>query len=188
MTSRIVAVDPGYRNLAFVIFDFHQPSGLVRLIAARHADVGFCRTQEDVITRVWSVIDREKPFVFADHVIIENQLMGKFTKPRNQGLAWMLSTMALVQSPACSIEFMGSRRKFAEFKTVVQLPHQLPGKRKPEARGRRGKVKTNAIFLAMQLLHTYGIPPGVVFRDGREPEWEHLADAIGLAFVKIKHL
>jgi hypothetical protein len=176
---RVVGVDPGYRNLAVVGFDFNTDTQKCTLATSRHGDIGYCKKDEDVITKMWSYLNLHKPFVGADCVVIENQMIGPSTRPRNQGLAWMIATIALQQSPTTSITFINSKKKFSEFKNI-ELPHKI---RRGEKKGRRVKLKSNAVYLSNVLLHGVGIEPMAVFIPGKENQWEHLADAIGLAFV-----
>jgi len=133
------------------------------------------------------VLDIEKPFLNADYVVIENQMIGKHTKPNNQGLAWLLATVAMEQSRHAALSFMGSKKKFSEFKDI-ELRYDIPSKKVKGERGRRAKIKTNSIFLATSLLSDRGINPQHVFLPGDSAKWEHLADAVGLAFVVIKSL
>jgi hypothetical protein len=181
---RVIGVDPGYRNLAVVSFDFNQQTQKCSLVTARHGDIGYCHKDEDVITKMWSYLKLTKPFVGADHVVIENQMIGPSTRPRNQGLAWMIAAIALEQSHTTSISFVRSKKKFAEFKNI-ELPHKI---RRGEKNGRRMKIKSNAVYLANVLLHSVGIEPVSVFIPGKQTQWEHLADAIGIAGVFMKSL
>jgi hypothetical protein len=181
---RVVGVDPGYRNLAVVGFDFNIQTHKCTLVSSRHGDIGSCKQDEDLITKMWMYLNLHKPFVGADCVVIENQMIGPSTKPRNQGLAWMIATIALTQSPTTSITFINSKKKFSEFKNI-ELPHKI---RRGEKMGRRVKLKSNAVYLANVLLHGVGIEPMAVFIPGKQKQWEHLADAIGLAFVFLTSL
>jgi hypothetical protein len=181
---KIVAVDPGYRNLAWVSFSFHPISKKVELLERRHVDVGSCKTQTDIICKVWTALKLFIPFHDADYVIIEDQMIGPQTKPNNQGLAWLLATTAMHQSTHCSIELMGAKRKFSVFKSV-QLPHKL---KRGEKKDRRKKIKANSIYLANTLLLAHDIAPGLVLDKDKPNTWDHLADAVCMAMVKLKEL
>jgi len=183
---KVVAVDPGYRNLAWVSFGVHPISNKCELIERAHVDVGPCSKQEDIICKVWTVVNQIKPFKDADHVVIENQMIGPQTKPNNQGLAWLLATSALQQSASCSVQLMGAKRKFAVFKKECEFPHKL--KKTDKGKSRRDKIKSNSIYLATHLLRRQGIDPSAVFEAGKRDQWDHLADAVNMAFVCIKGL
>lgn len=175
---RVVAVDPGYRNLAFVVLEGHPITNKINLVGAQHIDVGPCWKQEDIIVKVWQPMSMMKPFADAEFVVIENQMIGRETKPNNQGIAWLLATMALNQSKHCSINLMNAKRKFSVFKEV-----KLPEKLVRGDRRRRNKFKKNSIYLAQVLLQNNGIDPGKVFKPGDQSTWDHLADAVNMAFV-----
>lgn len=183
--TRVVGVDPGSRNLAYVIFDVCTKTDTVQLVNSVHADVGVCKTDEDVIARVWSNVNFYRPFDAAHYVIIEDQKMGKYTRPRNQGLAWLLGTMVLEQCAYAQLKFKRSKDKFTAHKDLMQLDRVLA---REVVTGKRKKIKNNAIHLAFELLIKYKIDPNTVFIRGNEKQWEHLADAIGLASLKIKEI
>lgn len=187
MTQTIVGVDPGYRNLGLVILQRDEKSQKCKLVRKMHIDIGPCQRQEEIIAKLWSVLDIEKPFLNADYVVIENQLMGKHTNPTNQGLAWLLATMAMNQAPHAAFSFLNSKSKFSTFKDI-ELRYKISSKIEQGEKGRRAKIKTNSIYLATQLLSDHDINPNEVFEQGKNNTWEHLADAVGLAFVVIKKL
>ena len=73
---------------------------------------------------------------------------------------------------------MGSLTKFSVFKHI-KMPHII----KRGEKKRRVRIKENSIYLARQLLAGAGIHSGSFFHVGSVNEWEHLADAVNLAFV-----
>ena len=188
MTSIVVGVDPGYRNLAIVVLRVDRTTKACELVNKMHIDVGPCQYQEDIIMKLWNVLVVRRPFECADFVVIEDQCLGRrHTTPNNQGIAWLLAGIALSQSKHAAISYMSSKKKFAEFKHIP-LRHVISARKQKGERDRRAKIKTNAIYLATTLLSQHGVNPSSVFTTGCRPTWDHLADAAGLAFVLIKHL
>ena len=184
MYLTVVGVDPGYRNLGIVALRFNKRSRVVSLHRYSHIDVGAACQDADIITRLWEVLDVEQLFADADYVVIETQNFGRRnTNPVNQGIAWLLATTALSQSEDVKISFLGSMKKFSTFKKVP-LPYKL---KRGDLR-RRSKIKANSIYLATKLMANEGIAPEKLFKTGKSEAWEHLADAINLAFVGLKRL
>jgi len=170
----VVGVDPGYRNLALVALEVNN--GRVSLAQKVYADVGTTRMEADIITKVWNVLDIERPFLNADYVVIETQNFGRRnTQPVNQGLAWLLASTALSQTTGVRISFMSSLSKFKTFQ--VPIPKRD-----------RTQLKDKSIYLATKLLCAHGIAPVTLFETGKARQWEHLADAVNLAFAAIKKL
>ena len=184
MNTTFVGVDPGYRNLGIVVVRMNNVTSAITLDKHYHIDIGRTPQEADIITKVWNVLDIEQPFAGADFVTIERQNFGRRnTQPVNQGLAWLLATTALNQSPRARIMFMGSLTKFSIFKEI-QMPHKI----KRVDKGRRVKIKANSIYLAVKLLQNAGISPCTLFHDDKDNQWEHLADAVNLAFASLKSL
>ena len=180
----VLGVDPGYRNLAWVLFRAYPKEKKVEVAAFDCVDVQPAhplKKQEEIICAILSYLETKRDiFKVADHIIIENQMIGKHTKPLIQGTAWILGARLLRLAEWSSMEFMDARKKFKEFKKTVRLPYQ-------KRRGMPRKlIKANSIALAMGLIAQYSIPKSMtIFQTGKESEWEHLADAAGIAFVKI---
>lgn len=181
---RVVGCDPGYRNLAIVVFDFDIVGKAVTLSAHLHIDIGSMQRHQNICVGLHERLAHSRIFQKADFVVIEDQMMGKNTVPVNQGVMWQLAATALHQSPHTKVEFMRPRRKFAAFKTIP-LPHSMARDNKSN---RRCKIKTNSIALTSALLTKYKIKKDDLFVADRRDTWDHLADAAGLAFVVIKEL
>ena len=148
-----MGVDPGYRNLGICAFDYY-PSRVAhtQFISAAHADVGYCETETKIVCKLHSYLDDLKPFEGADYVVIESQMMGKHTKPRNQGIAWLLATMALVQSPNAKVLFLSPRSKFSTFSRLFT------------AEEKKMPVKQRSILLARRICRKAGTPEDKLFK------------------------
>ena len=171
---RVVAVDPGYRNLAYCVLDFQE--NRLSAVQARHVDLGYCKCQEDVLLKLYSHFEATHPFAGAHHIVIENQQLGqRNTKPRNEGISWSIAMFGLTEAkPDASLTFYQSRTKFATFKNI-RLPYVLKeSKTKTE---RRKRIKLNAVHLAKSLLIKHNRRPSLINDN------DHIADAVGLGFT-----
>jgi len=173
---RIVGVDPGYRNLAWVRFDYDIETKNVFYMDGAHVDLGNCQKQEDIISRMLLYVMKSRTFEDINFVVIENQMIGPKTRPKIQGVAWLLATVAMLQSPKAKVEFMAARRKYTTFHKKLEDAKDL-------------KVKDRSILLARRLMSDAGVNPIEIFTPTRpKSQWDHLADAVGLVFVKLHEM
>jgi hypothetical protein len=152
-------------------------------LTTRHLDIGPCRRDEDVAVGLASVLKQnEDLFIGADLVVIEQQNLGpRNTKTRNIIAATAATVIAVNASPKAHVIYADSRSKFTKFKGTVALPNVLKN-RDPK---RRQKGKANSVFLAQHLMTVHGIDVNTHFPPNRRSQFEHVADAIGLAFANV---
>jgi len=176
---RIVGVDPGYRNLALATLDIDVKTKKLVAVQCKHVDVGSCADQTDIIYKVWHCVHAKEFFKNAQYVEIENQVMGrKNSTPSNVGLSWLIASHAYTQNPFTVVNFSDSKDKFKTFGVPV------PFKRGTPKHTRHLFIKNSSIQLAVRLLKQYGVEPSTVFQNGEKSTWEHIADALGLAFTR----
>lgn len=173
--ARIVACDPGYRNLAWVTMDYNIEDKKLYYVTGARVDVGKCSSQVEILSKVWNYVTREGIFVGATYVVIEDQVMGPRTNAHNTGISWTLACAALNQPAPPSVEFMSPRKKFSVFKKYLDEHKDK-------------KVKERSVLLARSLLKSADIDDAEVFKPKCASHWDHLADAVGLVFVKVHDL
>lgn len=174
--TTVVAVDPGYRNLAVATLKIQQ--GKVISLDARHHDLGPISGAIALAKQFSAHLHRTQPFKNADLIIIENQQMGRaHSVPTNVGMQYMLLQAAHLQAPNAGLRLMPSKSKFKLLQP--QFPFLKPVPRKRQA------LKQLSIRLARELIskHRPGRDQNAIFQPAKPRNWEHLADALAMAFA-----
>jgi hypothetical protein len=179
----ILAVDPGYRNLAFVRLECDQKKKVLA-IKPLLVDIGPQRSQEGIIMGLIKAIHKYQDlFVNVNHLVIEDQCIGHQTKANNVAISWLVAAKVLELSPTCTLDLPSAKTKFFYFSE--NFPPAIPLNKSIKGFKRRTIIKNNAVQLAKQLMEQAGINPATVFKKGQEDIWNHIADAMGLGFVKL---
>jgi uncharacterized hydantoinase/oxoprolinase family protein len=153
----IVGVDIGWRNLAIA-----QLKGSKAY--AKHFDLGKWKSNECMLGQLVQWNARNRVFQGAEWVVIEDQHIGPMTKHRNIAVMWTIAAMA--KADCSNVRFMSSRSKFTGLKDLPNI-----------------NIKDKSVFAACKQLAAMEIDPSSIFKTDAVHEWEHLADALGLAFA-----
>lgn len=183
----ILGVDPGYRNLAMVRIDFTAEKEVFNIHGA-HIDIGPQSTPSGIINGIFnyiSSVDIPKKFMTGlDYCVIEDQNIGPKTKSQNVGIAWLIAGIVKTHSPGCCLDLLSAKSKFALFKFDFPPPQKVLKTDKDSKR--TTKIKNNSVYLAKELLKRGKSIEQDFFGLFPEDKWNHLADAIGLAFVRLE--
>ena len=181
MKQKIIAVDPGTRNLGVAIFNRRR---YIQLVHAKVYDLGGQAAGGVILTKAIVNIMKWYKEVYkleVDSIFIEDQNMGMArTNPQNQGVAWAAMAALTCLFPEAEAKFISSKEKFAlyrkEFKSEkIQVIHGATG---------RGKTKDRAYALAKYVLKEEHC--------AYQLKWQHpaltnhIADLVGMVIAHVR--
>jgi Holliday junction resolvasome RuvABC endonuclease subunit len=180
----IVAVDPGFRNFGWARLLVNGDLK-VQVVGCGVLDIGAGRHRPESIPRKLALLINKKEILHdVDLLVVENNNFGKAnTQPVLVGIQHLVVGIAATRNPNVKVSFLGSMEKFRNFREIP-----LPNKhsRRKTAAQRRSKIKMNSICLARALLQKHNCDVKFCFNESNVQGWEHIADALGLAFAAVK--